>query len=70
MEIPATNDKMNGRKISVPPRRGEVKAAIFKKLLKSVVMLMGDLGKKIGNCLISPDEDEDEDEVAKLNKYY
>ncbi|KAK6788090.1 hypothetical protein RDI58_016615 [Solanum bulbocastanum] len=61
MGIPATNNKMNGRKISVPPRRGEVKAAIFKQLLKSVVMLIADLGKKIGrhgNWLISPDEDE------------
>lgn len=66
MEIPETKNEMNGRKIRLPPRRGAVKAAIFKKLLKSavsVVMMIGDLGKKIGrngNCfgpkLISPAE--------------
>lgn len=75
MEIPPPNNKMNRRQIRPPPRRGEVKAAIFKKLLKSaasVVMMIGDLGKKIGrdgNSLISPDDDlVDSPQKAKPNK--
>ncbi|KAK4375989.1 hypothetical protein RND71_006666 [Anisodus tanguticus] len=50
MDIPPPKKK-NGRKIRLPPRRGEVKATIFMKLLKSVA-----IGDCFGPKLINPAE--------------